>query len=304
MSSPPPRSRRGAHRTGRSVAPALMPSVLAVVAVTALVTSLAVWRGEDPGQPRAAASTTTPGTATREALSTAPSSTPVDEQGPPPPSPAASRRRPSGRQRCATSRSWSSTRPPAAVWPGRSPTSCAGRAGRSRRSATSAASSRRPPSTTRGRGGGGAGRCREPADRPADPAAVRQPVDDPPHRRRHRLLPRLTVGPRTTVRQVTRQPWSDWSGQQACAPVRVSRPRSEDELSDAVRRAAAERLVVRPVGSGHSFSPVCVTDDVQLDVSRLDGTVRGRRRVRRCHRSRRPDAAPAVCSSCMPGVAR
>ena len=53
----------------------------------------------------------------------------------------------------------------------------------------------------------------------------------------------------------------------------MSRPRSEDELSDAVRRAAADRLVVRPVGSGHSFSPLCVTDDVQLDVSLLDGTV-------------------------------
>lgn len=76
MSSPPPRSRRGAHRTGRSVAAAVIPSVLAVVAVTALVTSLAVWRGEEPVQPGAAASTTTPGTATREALSTAPSSTP------------------------------------------------------------------------------------------------------------------------------------------------------------------------------------------------------------------------------------
>ncbi len=83
MSSPPPRSRRGAHRTGRSVASALIPSVLAVVAVTALVTSLAVWRGEDPGQPRAAASTSTPGTATREALSTAPSSTPSTSTAPP-----------------------------------------------------------------------------------------------------------------------------------------------------------------------------------------------------------------------------
>jgi hypothetical protein len=73
MSSPEPRRRRGAHRTGRSVVAALMPSVLAVLAVTALVTSLAVWRGEETVQPGAAASTTSPSGASREALSQAPS---------------------------------------------------------------------------------------------------------------------------------------------------------------------------------------------------------------------------------------
>jgi hypothetical protein len=52
---------------------ALMPSALAVLAVAALVTSLAVWRGQDPAQPGAAASTTSARTANREALSQAPS---------------------------------------------------------------------------------------------------------------------------------------------------------------------------------------------------------------------------------------
>ena len=72
---------------------------------------------------------------------------------------------------------------------------------------------------------------------------------------------------------VTRQQaprWTDWSGRQECNPALVLRPGSEEELVGAVRRAAGDGLVVRPVGSGHSFSPVCVTDDVQLDVSRLD----------------------------------
>ena len=72
---------------------------------------------------------------------------------------------------------------------------------------------------------------------------------------------------------VTRQQaprWTDWSGAQECNPALVLLPGSEDELVQAVRRAASDGLVVRPVGSGHSFSPVCVTDDVQLDVSRLD----------------------------------
>lgn len=55
---PEPRLRQGAHRAGRSVVGALMPSALAVAAVAALITALAVWQGEPPDQPRAAASTT------------------------------------------------------------------------------------------------------------------------------------------------------------------------------------------------------------------------------------------------------
>jgi cytoskeletal protein RodZ len=41
------RTRQGAHRASRSVAGAILPSLLAVVAVTALVTALYVWRGQE-----------------------------------------------------------------------------------------------------------------------------------------------------------------------------------------------------------------------------------------------------------------
>jgi FAD-linked oxidoreductase len=64
--------------------------------------------------------------------------------------------------------------------------------------------------------------------------------------------------------------WSDWSGRQHCTPARLLRPATEDELAAGVRAAASDGLVVRPVGSGHSFTPLCVTDGVQVDVSRLD----------------------------------
>jgi hypothetical protein len=53
----------------------VLPSLLAVVAVAALITSLAVWRGEDPVQPQAAAAATTSTPASREALSQAPDPT-------------------------------------------------------------------------------------------------------------------------------------------------------------------------------------------------------------------------------------
>ena len=80
MSSPEPQRRRGAHRTRVGIASAVMPSVLAVLAVSALITSLAVWRGEDPAGRET--TTTAQGPADREALSEAPSSTaPPTESG-------------------------------------------------------------------------------------------------------------------------------------------------------------------------------------------------------------------------------
>ena len=78
----PPRVRRGAHRTRRSLVSALMPSVLAVAAVSALVTSLAVWQGDRadrPGTDAAAAATvsasTTAPPASAASTTAAPSAT-------------------------------------------------------------------------------------------------------------------------------------------------------------------------------------------------------------------------------------
>jgi FAD-linked oxidoreductase len=67
--------------------------------------------------------------------------------------------------------------------------------------------------------------------------------------------------------------WSNWSGQQRCRPARREQPADESELVSVVRRAAADGLVLRPVGSGHSFGALCVTDGVQVDLSRLDGVL-------------------------------
>jgi hypothetical protein len=53
--SPDPRVRRGAHRTSRAASATLLPSLLAILAVTSLITALYVWRGEDAKPPSAAA---------------------------------------------------------------------------------------------------------------------------------------------------------------------------------------------------------------------------------------------------------
>jgi hypothetical protein len=68
--------RHGAHRAGRNIAAALMPSLLAVAAVVSLVTALAVWQGEDAGQPGAAASTTSASASATSAPATSTTTTP------------------------------------------------------------------------------------------------------------------------------------------------------------------------------------------------------------------------------------
>jgi L-gulono-1,4-lactone dehydrogenase len=47
-------------------------------------------------------------------------------------------------------------------------------------------------------------------------------------------------------------------------PRRTATPRSADEVADEVRRAGADGLRVRMAGTGHSFTPVAVTDGVLL----------------------------------------
>ncbi|HEY2203346.1 MAG TPA: D-arabinono-1,4-lactone oxidase [Pseudonocardia sp.] len=67
--------------------------------------------------------------------------------------------------------------------------------------------------------------------------------------------------------------WTNWSGGQQCSPRATVRPLDEAGVRAAVRRAADRGLRVRPVGTGHSFSPLAVTDDILLDLSAMTGVV-------------------------------
>jgi L-gulonolactone oxidase len=67
--------------------------------------------------------------------------------------------------------------------------------------------------------------------------------------------------------------WSNWAGNQRMNPVRVVRPTSADEIAAAVKQAAADGLRVKPIGSGHSFTAIGLTDGVQLDLSSYAGLV-------------------------------
>jgi L-gulono-1,4-lactone dehydrogenase len=65
--------------------------------------------------------------------------------------------------------------------------------------------------------------------------------------------------------------WRNWAGTATATPARWCQPRAADEISAAVKAAAAAGLPVRALGSGHSFTAVAATAGVALDLSRWTG---------------------------------
>ncbi|MFP3907454.1 MAG: D-arabinono-1,4-lactone oxidase [Acidimicrobiales bacterium] len=62
--------------------------------------------------------------------------------------------------------------------------------------------------------------------------------------------------------------WTNWAGNQVCAPVAVDHPATEEELVASIRRAAADGQRVKVVGSGHSFTGTALTDGRQIVLDR------------------------------------
>jgi L-gulono-1,4-lactone dehydrogenase len=58
--------------------------------------------------------------------------------------------------------------------------------------------------------------------------------------------------------------WRNWAGNQSSRPHSVITPRSAEEVSSAIRKAASQGLAVKAVGAGHSFTSVATTDGVQI----------------------------------------
>ncbi|GAB3647051.1 FAD-binding oxidoreductase [Glycomyces tarimensis] len=69
-------------------------------------------------------------------------------------------------------------------------------------------------------------------------------------------------------------PWRNWSGTETVEPARTVKPRKVSEIVEAVRTAADERLRVKAVGAGHSFSGIAAPEGVLLDMGDFDGVVR------------------------------
>ncbi|MFF5937334.1 D-arabinono-1,4-lactone oxidase [Streptomyces sp. NPDC012508] len=76
---------------------------------------------------------------------------------------------------------------------------------------------------------------------------------------------------RWTSTRATSSPWRNWAGNVTSRPAREVSPASADELADAVRKAAADGLRVKTVGTGHSFTSIAATDGVLIRPDLLTG---------------------------------
>ncbi len=67
-----------------------------------------------------------------------------------------------------------------------------------------------------------------------------------------------------------RIPWRNWSGSQQCFPQARTAPASVDELRELITTTSG---VIRPVGAGHSFTPLVPTDGTIVSLSRMSGLI-------------------------------
>ena len=67
--------------------------------------------------------------------------------------------------------------------------------------------------------------------------------------------------------------WQNWGRSEAVRPRRVEFPRTSEAVQRAVVAAAAQKLPVKAVGAGHSFTGIAVAPGVLLDLTDLSGLV-------------------------------
>jgi FAD/FMN-containing dehydrogenase len=71
--------------------------------------------------------------------------------------------------------------------------------------------------------------------------------------------------------RVTVVEFRNWSGNLVVQPSEVATPSEEQQVVALVRDAAAQGVTVRPVGEGHSFSPLVDTNGVLVSLRHLTG---------------------------------
>lgn len=82
--------------------------------------------------------------------------------------------------------------------------------------------------------------------------------------------PGCLAPPRERLPASERVPWRNWAGDHLCRPEHRFAPTDEDALRAIL---AGTRGTIRPVGAGHSFSPIVPTKGTLLSLDRLHGLI-------------------------------
>ena len=64
--------------------------------------------------------------------------------------------------------------------------------------------------------------------------------------------------------------WTNWARNQYSNPHKIFRPKSEAEITEIVSLGVAKRLKVRPIGNGHSFSSIGLTDGFLVSLESMN----------------------------------
>ncbi|MCS3441893.1 D-arabinono-1,4-lactone oxidase [Microbacterium phyllosphaerae] len=67
--------------------------------------------------------------------------------------------------------------------------------------------------------------------------------------------------------------WQNWGRSAQVKPLRVERPRTPEGVQRAVKAAVAQRLTIKAVGAGHSFTGIAVAPGVLLELDDMQGLV-------------------------------
>lgn len=68
-------------------------------------------------------------------------------------------------------------------------------------------------------------------------------------------------------------PWQNWSRTQSCNPSYIHQPSDAAGVSAVIEAAKADGTSVRPLGAGHSFTPVATTEGHRIQLDRYSGLV-------------------------------
>ena len=73
--------------------------------------------------------------------------------------------------------------------------------------------------------------------------------------------------------------WSNWSGLVTSRPERLAQPETEAALAALIRDCGKQNKTLRPVGAGHSFTPLVATDQVLLNLDKMSGLIHADRQA-------------------------